>query len=247
MLTTRTLKIAVCDSVEADRAEIVGLVANYLDRKDYNARLFEFSSAEELLSGDVSQFSLVIMEAQFPDGMNGVEAAKRLAQRNSRAQVIFCSVTDKFAVESYDVAALRYFLKPVPRAKLERVLDHFFMVHTMLCTLSYNRNRINESVYLADILWIEADKHHSIIHTLDGNHIETSTRFSRICSQLDGTDFVKPIRYAMVPLGRVAVIPTDVFTLVDGTTVRISRNLRVEMRERFEEYKMRTNGYPYSR
>lgn len=242
MLTTNTLKIAVCDSAEADRAEIVELVAGYLDRKDYNARLLEYSSAEELLSGDVSQLSLVIMETLFPDGLNGMEAARQLAMRNPRAQIVFCSVTDKYAVESYDVAALRYFLKPVPRGKLEKVLDRFFMVHTMLRTLSYNRNRINESIYLADILWIEADKHHSIIHTRKGD-IETSTRFSRLCSQLDGTDFVKPIRYAMVPLGCVALIPTDVFTLIDGTTVRISRNLRAEMRQRFEEYKMRTNGY----
>lgn len=246
MLTTKTLKIAVCDSNEADRAEIIGLAADYLDRKDYNARLFEFSSAEELLSGDVSRFSLVIMETLFPDGIDGVEAARQLALRNPCIRVIFCSVTDKFAVESYDVAAFSYFLKPVPRDKLERVLDRFFMVHTMLGTLSYNRNRINESIYLADILWVEADKHHSIIHTFDGD-IETSTRFSRICSQLEGTDFVKPIRYALVPLGRVAVIPTDVFTLIDGTTVRISRNLRTEMRQRFEEYKMRTNTYPDSR
>lgn len=242
MLSTKTLKIAVCDSAEADRTELVGIVADYLDRKDYNARLVEFSSAEEMLSGDVSQLSLIIMEAVFPEGIDGVEAARRLAQRNPRARVVFCSATDKFAVESYDVAALRYFLKPVPCDKLEGVLDRFFMVHTMLRTLNYSRNRINESIYLADILWIEADKHHSIIHTPKGD-IETSTRFAHLCSQLEGTDFVKPIRYAMVPLGCVALIPTDVFTLIDGTTVRISRNLRAEMRQRFEEYKMRTNGY----
>lgn len=89
MLTTKTLKIAVCDSNEADRAEIIGLAADYLDRKDYNARLFEFSSAEELLSGDVSRFSLVIMETLFPDGIDGVEAARQLALRNPCIRVIF--------------------------------------------------------------------------------------------------------------------------------------------------------------
>lgn len=242
MLTNNTLKIAVCDSGEADRAQISDIVADYLDRKDYNVRLLEFSSADELLAGDVSQLSLVIMETLFPDGIDGIEAAKQLMLRNPRVRVVFCSATDKYAVESYDVSALHYFLKPLSCGRLEKVLDRFFMVHTMLRTLSYNRNRINESIYLADILWIEADKHHSIIHTRKGD-IETSTRFSHLCSQLDGTDFVKPIRYAMVPLGCVALIPTDVFTLIDGTTVRISRSLRAEMRQRFEEYKMRTSGY----
>lgn len=242
MLTSNTIKIAVCDSGEADRAKISNIVADYLDRKDYNVRLLEFSSADELLSSDVSQLSLVIMETLFPDGIDGIEAAKQLMLRNPRTRVVFCSATDKYAVESYDVSALHYFLKPLPHGRLEKVLDRFFMVHTMLRTLSYNRNRINESIYLTDILWIEADKHHSIIHTRKGD-IETSTRFSHLCSQLDGTDFVKPIRYAMVPLGCVALIPTDVFTLIDGTTVRISRNLRAEMRQRFEEYKMRTSGY----
>ena len=157
---------------------------------------------------------------------------------NPNLQIVFCSTSNAYAAESYDVSALRYFIKPISREKLFATLDRFFHVHTSLRTLTYKVNRMDESIYLSEIRWVEADGHRCILHTRRGD-IVTRTSFAQICDQLSGADFVKPIRYALVSLDAVAAIPAEVFTLNDGTQVPISRDQRPAMKQAFSDFKMR--------
>lgn len=237
MSASQKMKIAICDDDKNDRETMLKLVSEYLDINDYNVVIDEFSTGEEFLAEDIKQYDLVILDI-FMGELNGMETAKQLIKDNPSMQIIFCSTSDEYAVESYDVSALRYFIKPISKEKLFVTLDRFFNVHTSLRMLTFKCNRIDESVYIADILWVEADGHHSIIHTKNGD-IQSSTRFSKICELLTDADFVKPIRYALVSLASVAFIPTDVFTLTDGTEVPISRDQRAEMKKAFSDYKMR--------
>ena len=52
-------------------------------------------------------------------------------------------------------------------------------------------------------------------------------------------DFIKPIRHALVSLQAVTTIPTDELVLTDGSRIPISRNLRMQTKQAFTDYKMR--------
>jgi len=231
------MKIAICDDDPADALLLRGLVAKYLDRHHYHVRVDEYSSGEAFLEGDVNSYQLAILDI-FMGGINGIETAKRIMERHPGIQIIFCSSSNAYAAESYDVSALRYLTKPLEEDKLFRTLDRFFHTHTSLRTLVYMKNRMEEYIYLTDVLWIEANGHNCILHTRGGD-IPTTTSISQFAEQLAEADFVKPIRYALVSLQAVAAIPTDVFTLHDGTQVPISRDKRAEMKKTFTEYKMK--------
>ena len=231
------MKIAICDDDQKDREVMRRLVAEYLDLHNYHIRIDEFISGEEFLTADAGQYDLLILDI-FMGELNGIETAKRLIDSNPNLQIIFCSTSNAYAAESYDVSALRYFIKPISREKLFATLDRFFHVHTSLRTLTYKLNRMDESVYLSEIRWIEADGHRCVIHSRRGD-IVTRTPFTQICEQLGDADFVKPIRYALVSLEAVAAIPTDVFTLTDGAQVPISRDQRPAMKKAFSDFKMR--------
>ncbi len=231
------MKIAVCDDSETDRNTMLSLISEYLDMHNYHIGIDEYHSGEAFLEADISQYSLVVLDIYMGE-LTGIETARKLTQDHPHLQIIFCSTSNAYASESYDVSALRYFIKPISREKLYTTLDRFFHVHTSLRTLTYKLNRINEQVYIANILWVEADGHKCILHTRKGD-IVTRTPFSQICQELMDADFVKPIRYALVSLEAVAAIPTDVLTLVDGSTVPISRDLRSEIKQAFSEFMMR--------
>ena len=98
---------------------------------------------------------------------------------------------------------------------------------------------MDESIYLSDIIWIEADGHRCIIHTRDGD-IATRTALSQLEAQLEGADFVHPIRYALVSLGAVAAIPTEVLELVNGEQIPISRDQRSGIKHAYTSYKMKS-------
>lgn len=233
----KKLSIAICDDSASDRQLIFSYVTNYLDRHGYVAELTELTSGEDLLSTGAAPYDLLILDI-YMGGITGIEAARRLIESAPNTRIIFCSSSNEFAAESYDVAALRYLTKPLSEAKLCQTLDHFFTAYTAMRTLEYRANRMSEHILLSDVQWIEADDHKSLIHTRQGV-ISTTTTLTQFTQQLADADFIKPIRYALVSLGAVATVPTDVITLTDGTTIPVSRDQRENVKKAFSAYKTR--------
>lgn len=230
------MRIALCDDSDLERQILRKMLEKYLDEHHLNAQIDEFTSGEALLKADVTSYNLFVLDV-IMDKLDGIETAKQLNQLHPHCQIIFCSSSKEYAADSYDVAALRYMVKPIGEDKLFLTLDRYFHAYAAMRTLVYKQNRMDEHVYISDILWIEAGDHKCIIHTKQGD-ITTRTSFANLCEQLDGADFVKPIRYAVVSLAEVAAIPTDVFTLRDGSTVPIVKELRASMKKAYSHYKM---------
>jgi two-component system response regulator AlgR len=66
---------------------------------------------------------LVLLDVQMP-GMNGVEVARHAARiEGSRAQVVFATAFNDFAIKAFEVQALDYLLKPVRAARLLEALQ----------------------------------------------------------------------------------------------------------------------------
>ncbi len=170
--------------------------------------------------------------------LNGMETARRLIENNPSVQIVFCSSSNEFAAESYDVAALHYLTKPVEADKFLAVLDRFFAAYQALRPIKVKVQRVEEAVYISDILYVESSGHDCVLHTKRGN-IQTRTTFSALCQELMPFDFVKPIRYALVSLAAVAAIPAKELTLCDGTAVSISSRERENVLQKFTDYKLR--------
>lgn len=230
------LSIAVCDDSAVDRQIIVSHILKYLDLHGYVASLTEYNSGERLMQSDVSSYDLIFLDIFLESGMTGIQTARKLVDAAPNTRIVFCSSSNEFAAESYDVAALRYLTKPLSEEKLNQTLDHFFTAYTAMRTLEYRANRMSEHILLSEVLWIEADDHKSLIHTRQGV-IPTTTTLTQFAQQLADADFVKPIRYALVSLAAVTTVPTDVFVLTDGSRIPISRDLREEMKRTFSAYK----------
>lgn len=231
------MKIAICDDEEQERANLLSILSEYLDINNYNIKVDTYTSGEEFLAADVKQYQLVIFDI-FMGELNGIETARKLVEEYPNCKIIFCSTSNAYAAESYDVDALRYLNKPVQKEKLFGTLDRFFHIHTSLKTITVKQNRLDESIYVTDIIWVEADGKKCIIHTRRGD-VTTRAPFSQICESLADPSFVKPIRYALVCLKYVSTVPTDVFTMKNGDIVPISRDQRAEMKKAFADFKMK--------
>lgn len=233
-----TVKIAVCDDLKTDREHLKKLLEEYVDLYGYLIEVDEYESGEELLEADVSEYNLIFLDI-FMKEINGIKTAELFLSKNNNVQIVFCSTSNEFAAESYDVAALRYLIKPVEKDKLFRTLDRFFRMHTVMKRLVYKQNRMDESILLSEVLWIEAENHKSIIHTKNGDII-TSTSVKQFAEQLEGDSFVKPIRYALVSMNAIKTMTGAMLILTDDTSIPVSRGVRDDVKKSFSEYKMKT-------
>ncbi len=232
-----SLKFAVCDDVLQERKMIVDLLQEYMDIHDYSVKIDEYDTGEQLSAEATPVYHLVFLDI-FMENTDGIQTAARLKEKNPSTQIVFNSVSNEYATQSYEVNALNYLVKPIQKEKIFSILDKYFHMYTSLKMLNYRQNRIDEKIYVSDILWIEAGDHKSIIHAKHGD-IPTSTLLKNLAGQVDEKEFVKPIRYAIVSLAAIKEIPSDVLVLTDGTRIPISRSKRAEVSQAFKDYKMK--------
>lgn len=234
-MSEHTLSIAVCDDLDEDRKTMISLLWEYLDKNNICARIDEYESGEAFLSSDTASYLLVFLDI-FMDGINGMETARHLISQNDRVQVVFSSTSPDFAVEAFNISALHYLVKPLEREKLFAVLHKFFEHYYQVRTVSVKVGRLEEDVYLNDILWAEANGKKTILYLKQGE-IEISNSISELAKLLPSSDFCKPIRYALVSMREMIAIPSDTVKLSDGTEIPISRTERENIKNAFADYK----------
>jgi len=227
--------IAVCDDDDHDRKAVVDAISEYLDKNDRLAVIDQFASGEEFLASDTDRYSIAVLDIYTP-GINGMETAERLFAGNTRTKIIFCSSSAEFGVRSYDVNAAGYLIKPLAKEKLFAILDNFFRVFTSLMTITVKVGRIEETVYLNDIIYFESDRHNCIVHTKKGD-IVTRATFDKLREQLPRGEFVQPIRYALVSLRAVTSAGTAELKLEDGSIIPISKDQREAVKKAYVDYR----------
>ena len=135
--------------------------------------------------------------------------------------------------------ALHYLVKPVKKEKLFGILDRFFDSVYSLRSVNVKVGRLEESIYLSDILYVEADGKRAKVHTKKGV-MEVSMSVAELERVLPEKEFCRPIRWALVSMREIAAMPTDVLKLSDQTEIPISRLKRREIQETFADYSWRS-------
>ncbi len=75
--------------------------------------LDRFSSGEDFLGAFTpGKYDLIFLDI-YMDGITGMETAKRIRQTDHDCRIIFITISPEFAVESYNVNASFYLLKPI--------------------------------------------------------------------------------------------------------------------------------------
>jgi len=94
---------------------------------------------------------LIFLDIQMP-GLNGLEFAKKVSKTT---MVIFTTAFAEFALDSYEVEAVDYLVKPIQPARFEKAVEKAVSYHNML--LSEDKNTHIEQVE-SDFIFIKSDR-----------------------------------------------------------------------------------------
>lgn len=126
------MRIAICDDESAQHDTLTVLITEYAQSKpDLTVSLSSFSSGKELLNyvDEHEGFDLYILDVIMPE-MNGIQLGAALRNRNKYEMIVYLTSSPDFALDSYNVDALHYLLKPVDKDSFFHVMDkavaHFF-------------------------------------------------------------------------------------------------------------------------
>lgn len=116
--------IAICEDDNASREYENLLIHQWAEKNNLKITVDSYSSAENFLfeSEDKIEYDLLLLDIQMGK-MNGFELAKTLRKRGFSGSLAFLTGITDYAVEGYEVGAVRYILKPVKEQTLFGVLD----------------------------------------------------------------------------------------------------------------------------
>lgn len=124
------LRIALCDDEDTELTATHDMISEWMSNQEVSGQIVSFNEASELVSSieDGSHYDMFILDVIMPD-CNGIELGRKIRSisgNDDHTPIIYITSTSGYAVDSYDVRAFYYLVKPVAQEKLNSVLDNAY-------------------------------------------------------------------------------------------------------------------------
>ncbi|MBD5540760.1 MAG: response regulator transcription factor [Lachnospiraceae bacterium] len=178
------MKIAICDDEIYFIDAICPLLEQWAKERGIKLTLYRFTNGDDLVEAHRKEcMDLIILDIIMPL-LNGMDIAREIRNTNQTIPIIFLTTSREFAVDSYEVKAFHYLIKPVDRTKLFPVLDDFLK--------TCNRSKASFTaktadgfcrIVIADVDYLEAQNKQVLVHLTGGRTIVIRELFSK-CAEV---------------------------------------------------------------
>jgi len=231
-------RIAVCEDEKAQREYLTGLMKRWQMTSGETCSVDAYTSAEQYLfeTEEKTPYNLLLLDIQM-GRMNGVELARKVREQDTKVSIVFLTGIKDYAIEGYEVGAVRYLLKPVKEAELFALLDRlceeakgqkedYFLFQTVGVT-----NR----VLFSEILYVEAEGHYVRLLTSE-KEWKWKENISALSATLEGKGFFLLRRGLYVNLAKVEQIGKTECVLENGEVLPVSKARYQTLNEAFIAY-----------
>ena len=212
------MDIAVVDDEKAIREHVCALI----EEQQPGSVIEAYATGEELLASG-KRFDIVFLDIQM-DGMNGIEAARELRERQEDTVLIFITGVKEYVFDALDLYAFQYLLKPIDEGKfaevLQRAAGEAKKKKEKKCLFIRTRNLTLDQ---SDILYIESRAKKLEIHTTGADKtIEIYAAMDELEGQL-GEDFYRCHRAYIVNMAQITEYDNESITLTNGDKVYLAK------------------------
>ena len=227
------MRIAICDDQAECRQQAELAIRHCLKGTDLLIDTYKDGSSF-LRNYKKSAYDLVFLDIEIPE-MDGITLAKRLRKLHNDVPIIFLTSHIEFALEGYEVNALRYLTKPVNMAKLHEVLSHTLRQLQEQRVIWVKSDLSDKKILLKDILYMEAQNQNILIVTTTDTY---SVRYnlSDYEKELEKDDFFRIHRGYLVSLGHIKSVGQGEVLLNNGTSLPVSRAKEKALKETLMQY-----------
>ena len=215
------MRIAVCDDEELFRIEFKSVLDKVLINAEYDIDTFSGGSSlyEAFLK---NPFDLVFLDIEMP-GIDGITLAKRLRAVSENVQIVFLTSHIEYALEGYEVNALRYLVKPVDMNKLSEVLKYIQDKKNNSRQIMIRQEGEDIVIDISDIIYMESMDKNVRIVTSKSEYI-TRYNISDYEEELKNSGFLRIHRGYLISLSKVKKIVKNDVVMDGDISLPVSRS-----------------------
>ena len=231
------MRIAIVDDVLQERRRLYDFVTVSAAQSRVEIELKQFESGNDFLDdAEALYFDIVFLDI-YMDGLTGMKVAERLREQGSESLIIFCTTSDKFALQSYDVDAFYYLLKPYDQAKIKSVFDKALNACDGAARyISVKENKIFRNILLSDIIYVDYYNHYTHIH-LENEVVKTYGNFKEVGNKLEPyAQFLLCYRNIMINMNYVSMVEPLSFAMKNGDILPMNRKEKHVIRQKYADF-----------
>lgn len=231
------IHVAVIDDEVQERLAIKQCLDYAETRSGEAFDVTEYSSAEQfLMDYEPDRFDIILMDIEFPCGMDGMTAARQLRTMDDRVILIFITNLAQMALQGYGVEALDFIVKPLDKSvfflKITRAVGRIAQRPENIIVIRSEGETVR--LLKRQIRHLDVQGHSVIYHT--GGRVYTEyTSLSAAEKKLDDPSFERSDRSCLVNLRYVSVIRRD-SCVVDGEEIPLARERRQAFKKAYADY-----------
>lgn len=233
------LRVAVCDDEKTFRDYFIQTINDYFQERKIPHAIHGFSSGEDL----IREVGTAGVDVAFLDismgGMDGIEAAKLLRERNRNICIILVTGHMNYVLEGYKVRALRYLVKDQFDASFEEYMEAVlkqFHLHTDELCFSF----IGGAVYLTsnEIGLVESREHRLLFYGPEGGLLGQMTeKLDTVEETLSAYEFLRVHKSYLVNMKYITQINHYRLYLSSGTELSVPKARYPEVKMKYAMYK----------
>lgn len=238
------MQIAICDDQRNELEHTYSMVQAYRSlHPELNISLHKFMSGFELLESICKQnhFDIYLLDILMPE-TNGIEMGAAIRKNDNTTAIIYLTSSPDYALQSYQVDAGGYLLKPFGEEDLFATLDKVFAkldAEEQKClVLKTSRDSI-ESIPYSHLIYLEYYQHRLIAHTITDKKIESiyyRKSFQELTKSLTDSRFVKVNAANIVNMQHIRNINSREVRLSNEESLVISRQYTTIAKKTFMDY-----------
>lgn len=229
------LRFAIAEDDYDDYNNLASAI-KYVEKKlGVSTIVDHFDTGVKLLASFECNYDIIFLDIEMP-GLNGMETARKIREKDKNVIVIFITNLIQMAVDGYEVEAFDFIVKPINHdtflMKLERAISRINTSSSESIMVKCKGEIF--SIRIDSIKYIESDDHYLIYHTLDGTYREYAT-LKDVEKRINNKAFARCNQCFLVNLKYVSkFVQNDVF--IGDTPLNMSRPQKKAFIEKYFKY-----------
>lgn len=227
------MRVAICD----DENIQLSITKSSLETayKSLDLVIDTYTSGVKLLGAvDTVHYDLIILDIEMP-GLNGIDTAKRLRKIEERTAIVFLTSHVEYALEGYEVNALRYLTKPANPEKLSELITYLVEQKKKDKRILLRNSEDVEMVCVADIYYMEAQDQMIRVVTSKGEY-RNRYNLGDYERELSACGLFRIHRGYLVNLGHVTRMMGREIVMEDGASLPVSRTKEAALKNALFHY-----------